>query len=328
MQNRTKKGLISFRSSKVTLRVREKVSTWPGYQDFPEKRQLTRIKCFLRAGLSLLSETLLEEQSSKEARKSIRRLRGKFEGEVILIGNGPSNRHINPEGILSFQQRGGKIAVLNDFAESSWSSSIRPDFYFLSDPNYFNPRTNHYNTLIKIIQYLSEHRNTSFVVPTTRASSTYFQDLPKDQIQFFDGRSCAGIARLSSPDRPWGLPASIALIAIATLKYYGFNRLYFLGLDSDQFKRYSVSDSNELTFNLSTNYFWDNNFTKSRSMLDWPIKNMKNVFYSNAIFFRDFELLCRNFAVNVGRDNTNDTCPRASLLVDNIYPTESGNNES
>ena len=47
---------------------------------------------------------------------------------------------------------------------------------------------------------------------------------------------------------------------------------------------------------------------------NWTVKNIKDVLYAAAIYLRDFKRLSDNKFINVGNDDSNDSCPRACLL--------------
>ena len=312
----------TLRSNRLGRYIRGNISSWPGYQYVPDTGIFHKSKLRLRAGASFISETLRETPETRKRRRSARMKRNTERGEILILGNGPSVNNLTIQQILRFKSHGGKIAVMNGFLFSDLSEKFLPDYYFIVDPAYWSAEDGEGTALTEKLKKYIEEINTGCVLVQPGSNpvlcekhSNYF---------FIDGRSIAGLLRIAQPNRPWGLPASVAMMAISTLKYAGFETIYFAGLDSNTYKDFFVDDLNQVMFSAENNYFFTKDdihgdeisklFDEARPMKDWPIRHMSDVLYAAAIFMRDLHWLAGENCINVGGDRTNDSAPRACLL--------------
>jgi len=262
---------------------------------------------------------------SSNARNNLRvtkSLKGTDKSPVLVIGNGPSAKNLTPNQIIRFKSLGGKIAVMSGFADSPLSKMIEPDYYCLAEPGNWNSAT------LSDVEHLE--RIKSFVSSATKdvtivqpANQTPIFPSHKRYI-FVDGRSVAGLFRSSRPDRPWGLPGSVAMMAIATMQFMGHSVIYFTGLDSVVSRSYFVDDLNQLLWDSREHYFYEDiAYKENRPGLAEPgvliiepglLRHFADVLYSDAIFRNDLYWLMKDRCINVGNDRTNDAAPRACLL--------------
>jgi hypothetical protein len=210
---------------------------------------------------------------------------------------------------------------MNGFLFSELSKKFLPDYYFVVDPAYWDSSN---------LEGVKLKNDLRAYLQSINPSCLFFQPANKNLLcpghtntLFIDGRVSAGLKRWSKPNRPWGLPSSVTMIAISTMKYIGFKTIYFAGLDSNSYLNFFVDDLNEVKYTSSNTYFFSQkvenvidfyDHPNVQSMGDWPIRHMADVFYAAAIFMRDLKELADNRCINVGHDRTNDACPRASLL--------------
>jgi hypothetical protein len=269
--------------------------------------------------LSLISETLRESKESRLKRKGTKRLKNSKSGEVLLLGGGPSVLNLSIAQIERFQNSGGKVAVMNGFLFASLAREIRPDYYFILDPGYWDS-SELSKDFRKKLEELSIQFSFTLVHPSDKSSLL----ISNKSVIYVGGRIVSGLKRIANPYSFWGLPASTALVSIATLNFLGYKRIYFAGLDSDTYKKYFVNDLNEVLFSKDGNYFYQEpSLTQAESydvannilsMEGLPIRNMADVLYSCAVFMRDMAWLAQNNCVNVGNDLSNDSSPRACLI--------------
>lgn len=251
-----------------------------------------------------------------------RRLRGTKSGEVLLIGNGPSAGGLTVSQVERFRRQGGKIAVMNSFYRSTLSKVVSPDYYFVVDPEFWKPSHEaHANFKEEFAQYVENFAAECTIVQP----AGQIPILPtKHEYVFLDGRSVAGLIRIARPDKPWGLPASVAMLAIATLRFLGHSRIYFTGLDSNMHNHFFIDHKNEILFDTNEYYSYSKNQRDDnrqdagsqgvQPVINDPIRHMADLLYAQGIFLRDLYWLCSNDCVNVGNDQTNDAAPRACLL--------------
>jgi hypothetical protein len=311
----------NLRSRPISLKLRKKISAWPGYQHVPlDLRRSYLLK--LRILLSLVSETLRMDRETKRRIHQTRKLKGSVSGDVLIIGNGPSSLGLTKAQLHRFRQNGGKIAVMNSFYRTNLATAIEPDYYFVGDPEYWNP-TNPANKDFRsdFRAYVEGLENGCFIVQPAN-QSLIVEDHPR--VLFLDFRSVAGLRRIARPDKPWGLPSSIAMIAIATMRFFGHKTIFFSGLDSNMHNYFFINHRNEILFDTNEYYSYSSKQKNSRRqelnapgvhpMYNEPIRHMADLLYAQAIFFRDLYWLCKKDCVNVGNDETNDAAPRACLI--------------
>ena len=260
--------------------------------------------------------------STRDNMKITKSLKGSENSPVLVIGNGPSAKNLTANQITRFRSLGGKIAVMNGFADSPLSKILAPDYYCLAEPGYWNPANeSDIQHLERIEDLIASASNDVVIVqpahqiPIFASHKSYF---------FVDSRSVAGLYRSSRPDRPWGLPGSVAMMAIATMQFLGHSVIYFTGLDSVVSRSYFVDDLNQLLWDSREHYFYEDiAYKKNRPGLAEPgvfivepglLRNFADVLYSDAIFRNDLYWLMKDRCVNVGNDRTNDAAPRACLI--------------
>lgn len=292
------------------------ISDWPGYQQVPGLIKCHNFKFKVRSLLTLVSMTILMKPVERARLKRWTERKGTYKHkDILILGNGPSIRNLDFSRVKNFQMNGGLIAVMNDYSASSLSEILSPNFYFLADPEYWRIGSSSNNWRHRLENYLNEREEIVVCQPCNR------DPLSKNNTTlFFDFRSSAGLVRNAIPNKPWGYPASIAMVAIACAQFLGFKRIYFAGLDSTSYANFYVNEMNELRFSLVNNYFEEKmhettNLNESvREMRDWPIRNLSDVHYAQAIFLRDLRKLCGDNCINVGLDQTNDSAWRACLI--------------
>jgi hypothetical protein len=198
------------------------------------------------------------------------------------------------------------------------ASQIEPDYYFITDPEHWNPVS--YSTLnlkAELIEYFANVTSDCCLVqpaqnPDLIASHRNYL--------YIDGRSAQGLWRGKSPVRPWGLPASVAMIAISTLQYLGYKRIYFSGLDSNFLSFFEVDSLNKVVNPGVGQHFYkaDADQEDLQKPIDenhkLPYRNMADLHFAHGIFLRDLRFLVGDSCINVGGDKSNDVSPRACLL--------------
>lgn len=319
MISRLMKALVE---SRFGLYTRSRVSNWLGYQQVPQPGSLDFLKLKSRVLLSLFSDTVRMDHIVRGRLKLTRRLRATEFGEVLLVGNGPSSLSLMPEQIKRFQSSGGKIAVMNSFFKSGLSQMFEPDYYFIGDPELWSPTKEDSRSFQSEFQNYLEGLSTPCWIMQPAHQPPI---LPRHKYYIFgDGRSIAGLFRFARPDRPWGLPASIAMVAISTLQFLGYSRIYFTGLDSNMHNYFFVGHKNEILHDTNGYYSYTQDVKRQDRqepdslgvlrMTAEPIRHMADLLYAQGIFLRDLYWLCSDSCINIGNDESNDSAPRACLL--------------
>ena len=310
-----------LRGSRLGILIRNIISEWPAYQTMPGVIHFQILKLKMRVMLSFISETLTMSQVIRRKLQSTKKLQGVFDGEILILGNGPSINNLDLEQIEAFQKFGGKVAVMNNFLLTK-KKNIEPDFIFMTYPGYWdlNRQESESRGLDANIRHLREFQK-CFLVQPAKYSNILEEE---SRTIFVDHRSIAGLCWVDSPVRPQASPSSVALTALSTAKYLGFQRIYFAGLDSDMYKRFFVDMLNEIYFDTSENYFYSTETKKMDdlseksgfgviSMEGLPVSSMSDALFAAAVFLRDFKRMNDGRFINVGGDFTNDAAPRACL---------------
>jgi hypothetical protein len=312
-----------IRESWVLRQVRGKISKWPWYQSGPQQSLLSHhLKMKTRVILSFMSDSILMGNISRKRISDTKKREDTENCPVLVIGSGPSAGNLTRDQYMRFKNAGGKVLVMNSFVDSPLMDFVIPDYYILMDMEFWNPV--HESELIrlgKIEKLLSNSSNTIIFIQHANQRKLFEE---YDNYLFYDGRTTAGVKRQARPDKPWGLAGSVALMAIATLKYLGHSTIYFTGLDSDASRHYFLNDLNELIWDSRTYYFYlgENEAERRETKVDEGvfklpgglINNFYDLLHSDAIFRRDLMWLMSDRCVNVGGDRTNDAAPRACLL--------------
>ena len=307
-----------IRNSSIGITLREELKNWPGYQQINDGRKFFRLKSQLRLTISFVSETFQMSRESRQKLKSTRLLKNSCKGKILVLGNGPSSKNISENQVRYFTSNGGKLLVMNGFINSDLSRTLKPDYYILVDPSFWDQDSFETQDFLFKFKAFAELKlqNCIIIQPAIRPKIM----LEHDHYIYTDGRSLAGLCKFNQPHKPWCYPASVSLLAISTLKFLGYNEIYFAGLDADSYKNFFVNDLNTIMFDASQNYFYElsDDYSEKvgsqiREMRDWPLRHMSDALFAAAIFFRDQREILKN-CINVGNDRTNDACSRASLI--------------
>ena len=229
---------------------------WPGYQEIPEPKSLDSTRMRLRALLSLVSKSLTMTKDVRSKILDTRKLRNSRINDVLLIGNGPSAGGLTFANVARFQALGGSVAIMNSFYRSPLSRQVTPDYFFIGGPEFWKPIFKNNENLRKEVEnYIRNFApNVTIVQPASVPPL-----LPEhSKYIFLDPRSAQGLWRSARPDKPWGLPSSIAMVAIATLKFLGHRNILFTGLDSNLASFYYVGQLNNiLNFEKGQHFYSD-----------------------------------------------------------------------
>jgi len=238
---------------------------------------------------------------------------------VLILGNGPSVNNLSPEQLKKFQQNGGDIFVMNDFALSKLAKSFEPNFYFVCDPYYWNLEDPlaRFKTL-RIQKYMNEQKDMRVIQSAflPKFYQGFKENLQTGTIPFH------GFFNFSNPCGFWSHAPSTTLVAIATAARWGYENIYFAGLDSDTYLNYSLNSLNEIMLTGKQYFFYgENTDAELASRLQKEVfyvgadyRDYADILFANALFRRSAKRLLQGKGINVGGDLTNDSAWRASLI--------------
>lgn len=313
-----------IRTSTIGILIRDKISDFPGYQSYPKGTSSHYLKVKVRASLSLVSQILVTSDLEKKRILILKEMKNSKNLPVLLIGNGPSASTLTIEQIDNFRRSGGSIAVMNSFYKSDLADLIKPDYYFVVDPEHWTPKLlSNFSLKSELQEYFTGKKLDTVIVQPAQ-----FDELCSGHSNylFVDGRSCQGLWRGKRPDRPWGLPASVSMIAISTLDYLGHSKIYFTGLDSTFVSFFEVDDMNNVINPGIGQHFYSHSpevadLTAPITGIEKykaPYRDLADLYFAHGIFLRDLSWLCADKCINVGNDKGNQSSPRACLLPKNF----------
>jgi len=215
------------------------------------------------------------------------------------------------------QKLGIPIAAMNSFCKLEVSAIVTPDYYFVIDPLIWADGD---RDSAGIRSYLADRPEAKVIQPVS------FARLQGEKTLFVETLKNSGFTHNMDPTKRSSFPESVALTAIQTLKWLGYSPIYFAGLDSSVYKHYYIDALNRLNADYGSTHLYSKRAFEfdslqgdisSREILaESPLRGMKDVFYSNAVFYLAMERLCDGVCINVGTsDITNDVAPRASLWL-------------
>ncbi len=247
--------------------------------------------------------------------------------DVLILGNGPSTKYLEARNVRYFSKT-AQIIVMNDFHLSELSREISPNFYFLADPEYWRPTNAASRKSISELRvYLNEKSKIIVVQPAQEKK--FLED--ETRTIFFNPIPFHGFGSFNNPIGLWGLPNSVALLAICSARSWGYKSIYFAGLDATSYGGYFSNDLNQLAFSNTHNYFYSReildkpqlkDFLEPRIISDPTLRNMVDVLHSSSIFLWHQNRLLASNGVNIGNDQNNFSSPRACLICpENRYFT-------
>ncbi len=307
-----------FRESPVSILIRETISRWPSYQSVPTGKVVFVIKLKIRVLLSLLSQILRTSLSDWKIILSARKIKGVYQSsEILVIANGPTVLTLDTTRLVRFKSQGGFIAVMNGFVYSTISHQLIPDFYFLMDPTTWSEESSP-GFRKKLADYIEANPDVTIVQPLNLP-----RIIPEHKKFLFVSPFCvSGLVKSTNPFTAWGLASSTALVSLGCVKFMGFRRIYFAGLDGDSYRGFKIDDFNQLYFGPDSHRFYQseklidntdsdlNAFFIPRNLLT----NMADVLHAEAILRRDFSLISGGHFINVSGGDANDLGPRACLI--------------
>ena len=172
---------------------------------------------------------------------------------IYVLANGPSLKMSITE-LCSIQE--GEFMVVNDFANDDSFIRIKPKYYVLSDPLFFED-TIYTERGKKVINSIKEKANWPIMlfVPYCRKKSSYLSQLCENKnisIQWFHQVGYLGIERWRNYVYKMGLGngefMTVALNAMYIALMLGYKKCFFYGIDHNFFENIAVSHDNTLCF--------------------------------------------------------------------------------
>lgn len=193
---------------------------------------------------------------------------------AVIIGGGPS---ITGEMLDALINNRSKISLftMSYFSESVYAKKIIPDFHCLSDPAHLNSTS---DRLAKknqaLISYLT-HNEVKVITP----DETKAADLGIETQGFCDIES-----KLFKSHKPWfprGFCSNTLAKSVRIAQYLGYDRIFILGFDYDQFKSFTYTVDANLLINNRHHYgeecaSFNPYFANPAHILSWLARDLRS----------------------------------------------------
>lgn len=207
---------------------------------------------------------------------------------LYILGNGPSLRQ-NIEHDLEFLQSHDTLAV-NFAANSPEFKIIKPKFYLLADPHFFE-NTNDPNVR-QLLDNLNrtEHEMTLFIPSTAKVPAATFSG-GNLRIATFPFIAVEGWEWLENMafSRKLGMPRprNVLIPSIMTGAWLGYRDIYLLGADHSWLKTLDVTDDNQVV-SVQPHFYKEDERELTRIRTDYVGRRLHEVLESMQIAFRSY----------------------------------------
>lgn len=238
-----------------------------------------------------------------------RRLRGSKAGkQVLVLANGPSVAKLDPEKISRLQRESGlEVFAVNSFISSPMAQTVRPDYYLLSDPAFFQPERFPHLTerLTRDMARLAQADIPCFV-PLERYGGVPF----RRKFGYYDrGNLFLNKITITGPRSYISMTSYKALAAAC---FMGYDRIYICGFDNDYFLNVVVDEQNDLYY--IDRHFYDQPGATPARVRDTHAHGVGELLYSHHFLFKDLEKFRDYPIVNLNKDGLVDCFPKQHTL--------------
>lgn len=219
--------------------------------------------------------------------------------ELVVLGNGPSlNDTVARHGDFL---RGRRLLAVNFAANTPLFKSLKPDYYVLADPHFFNPQGN--PAVATLWDALAAAGwAITLMVPVRAAVPAAVCANPNVSIQRYNLTPVEGMRWLSHAlyragmgmPRPRNVLIPSLMLAIAA----GFKTVYVAGADHSWMKTISVDDDNHVV-SVQPHFYKDSDKEHARVRNDYMHYPLHQIVYSFYVAFRSYHTLQR-YAKSVG----------------------------
>ncbi|MCM1076026.1 MAG: hypothetical protein NC411_01540 [Bacteroides sp.] len=212
---------------------------------------------------------------------------------IIIMGNGPSLAKViatNPEGLAS-----SVTMALNFAANADEFEILRPDFYLMADPHFFQGHETDPN-VAKLYSRLDTlvHWPMTLYVPVGHTARKLGITNPNIMLETFNFTGAEGFRWLERSLYDHGLamprPRNVLVPAIMTAIRAGFKTIYLAGADHGWLTTLSVSDENEVV-SIQPHFYKDNEDEKQRVTSVYRNVRLHEILLSFHLAFKSYHIL-------------------------------------
>ena len=224
--------------------------------------------------VSVLSVLIFSSFKCNKVMKKISK--GKRNNNAVVLGNGPSLKECLDEHIDVLE--GKDLMCVNNFCLSPFFEKLKPEFYILTDPRFFDEKYDK-DAKQQQIDFLNAMSRVSWhfylFVPFINHKSNVVKSLNKNEyidVVYYNYTPVVGYKcfehfifknNLGMPE-----PQNVTNAAAFVMTGLGYSTIFMLGIEHSWLKNFYVSDKNQIV--LVDNHFYDTNeYVQEFPMYDW-----------------------------------------------------------
>ena len=225
---------------------------------------------------------------------------------IIIMGNGPSLA----ETIASYSDRlaSRPLLAVNFAANTPEFFALRPQYYVLADPYFFNATDN--ANVSALLEHLEAVEwNLTIFLPVKAKKSGYRFNNPLITVEYFNTTGVEGFAWLENfaYSRGYGMPRprNVLIPSIMIAMALGYKSIYITGADHSWTRTLSVNERNEVV-SIQPHFYKDDEKEETRVKTEYLKYPLHSIIYSFYVAFRSYFTI-RRYADYRGIDIFNAT---------------------
>lgn len=212
---------------------------------------------------------------------------------LIIMGNGPSLSTVIAESATDLA--GSVTMALNFAANAPEFTLLRPDFYLMADPHFFEGRKTDPNVEKLFTRFNADvDWSMTLFVPRGQSASTLGITNDNIRVENFNFVGAEGFPALERRLYDSGLamprPRNVLVPAIMTGIRAGFKEIYLIGADHGWLSTLSVSEENEVV-SIQPHFYKDNAEEKQRVASVYRNVKLHEILLSFHLAFRSYHRL-------------------------------------
>lgn len=212
--------------------------------------------------------------------------------EIVILGNGPS---LNTTVSLHryFLSDKDRMAV-NFAANTPLFADLKPQFYILADPHFFNSDSCDNNVSALWENILKTDWKMTVFIPTKFCKNSRVNSLKSNKsltVRFFNLTPTEGFRRLCWWFYDSGIgsprPRNVLIPALMTAIRSGYGKIYIAGADHSWSKTLEVDDENRV-ISVQPHFYTDNEEERQRVSVEYQNYPLHHILKSLYIAFRAY----------------------------------------
>lgn len=179
--------------------------------------------------------------------RETRSLRGSKRGlSVMVLGNGPSLRILDPEKVRLLQAGGFDVIATNAYMVNPMSRAVIPDYYVISDPDWVQaPKEKGAQPFEEEIAE-SNKRLSRAGIPIFMPINLAAENPYPNKVFYFNDCELFFSRYDNNILRPRAFPSLTGMKAIWVADFLGYSSIYIAGIDANGFQAITVDIENRL----------------------------------------------------------------------------------